>query len=99
MYTYATRRGERFPEKVKHFLKYHLHIALYTYFWFGLFVCGLVAPPHRVAALESDVLSRGWQLSVLSLFLVLPVPVLYVVRMRKRPSAPGNPDGKKGGSA
>jgi hypothetical protein len=67
-----------------HFLKYHLHIALYTYFWSGLFVCGLLAPPDRVAALDTRIVSQGWQLSLISVFLILPVPVLYVIRMRKK---------------
>jgi len=68
---------------LKRFLKYHLHVALYTYFWFGLFVCGLVAPPDRVAALETDLISKGWHLSILSLVLILPVPIIYCIRMRK----------------
>ena len=67
----------------KYFLKFHLHIVLYTYFWFGLFVCGLLAPPHRVAELGSDLVSRGWQLSLLSVFLIFPVPLIYLVRMRR----------------
>jgi len=63
-------------------LKAHLHIALYTYFWFGLFVCGLAAPPHRVESLGSGVVTRGWQLSLLSTLLLLPVPLVYALRMR-----------------
>ena len=79
----AHRRS--FGGRLIRFLKYHLHIALYAYFWFGLFVCGLVAPPERVAVLETDLISKGWHLSVLSVILILPVPILYIVRMRKEP--------------
>jgi len=81
------RRAARIPgRKVLRFLKYHLHIVLYTYFWFGLFVCGLLAPANRVAELETNLISAGWQLSLISVFLILPVPVIYVVRMRKKTS-------------
>ena len=69
--------------KLKDILKYHLHIVLYSYFWFGLFVCGLVAPDWRVAELKSEVITEGWHLSLLSLVLILPVPVIYYVRVRR----------------
>ncbi|MFC1889159.1 hypothetical protein ACFL4G_05325 [Thermodesulfobacteriota bacterium] len=69
--------------RVTRFLKVHLHITLYTYFWFGLFVCGLVAPRDRVAVLETDLVSRGWHLSLISLFLILPVPILYLLRIAR----------------
>ena len=78
-----SQAGKTFGGKVIHFLKYHLHIALYTYFWFGLFVCGLVAPPDKVAALETGLISKGWHLSLISVFLILPVPIIYLVRMRR----------------
>ena len=68
---------------VKEFLKYHFHIVLYSYFWFGLFVCGLVAPEGRVAELGSSVITKGWHLSLLSLALILPAPVVYYLRMRR----------------
>lgn len=68
--------------KLTELLKYHLHILLYTYFWLGLFICGLVAPQHRIDLLESDLITQGWHLSLLSLFLVLPVPIIYFFRMR-----------------
>jgi hypothetical protein len=78
-----THRRGKYGRKVMHFLKYHLHIALYAYFGFGLFVCGLVAPPDRVAGLETHLISKGWHLSLMSLFLILPVPIGYLVRMRR----------------
>lgn len=68
-------------KKLKDFLQYHLHIVLYTYFWFGLLICGLTAPDERVAQLQSEVITKGWHLSLLSLVLILPVPVLYGIRM------------------
>jgi len=70
-----------FAKKLGNFLRYHLHIVLYSYFWFGLFVCGLAAPDDRVAQLESVVITKGWHLSALSLVLILPVPILYCLRM------------------
>jgi len=85
------RTGSIWWRKGKDFVKFHLHITLYTYFWFGLFLCGLLAPAQRVAALESDLISRGWHLSVLSVFLILPVPVIYILRMRNRAAGLGKP--------
>ena len=73
--------------KLVHLLKYHLHVILYSYFWLGLFVCGLVAPDERVAGLGSGLVTRGWHLSLLSVLIVLPVPVLYVLRFRRRSPA------------
>ena len=70
--------------RLKDTLRVHLHAILYAYFWLGLFVCGLVVPPERIAALDSDLITAGWHLSLLSVLLVLPVPVLYVWRMRAR---------------
>lgn len=70
-------------EKIRRLIRYHLHILLYTYFWFGIFVCGLAAPEDRVKDLGSAVITQGWHLSLLSLVLILPAPVLYVLRMKK----------------
>ena len=67
--------------RLKGFLKYHIHIVLYSYFWFGLFICGLAAPDDRVLELESGLITKGWHLSLLSLVLILPVPILYLARM------------------
>ena len=64
------------------FLRYHLHIVLYSYFWFGLFICGLAAPDERVAELGSGVITKGWHLSLLSMLLILPVPLYYWWQMR-----------------
>lgn len=68
-------------KKMKDFLKDHLHIVLYSYFWFGLFICGLAASDERVAELQSGVITKGWHLSLLSMVLILPVPVLYYIRI------------------
>ena len=69
--------------RTTHLLKYHLHILLYAYFGVGLFVCGLLAPEERVRALGSGFITQGWHLSVLSVVLVLPVPVVYCLRLRR----------------
>lgn len=73
----------RASHRLKGLVRDHLHIVLYFYFWFGLFVCGLAAPQERVAQLGSGVVQKGWHLSALSLVLILPVPVIYFVRMRR----------------
>ena len=67
-------------KKAVYFLKYHFHVVLYFYIWFGVFICGLVAPPDRVKELGSGVFTEGWHLSLLSCFVVLPWPVIYVIR-------------------
>ncbi|HUT52357.1 MAG TPA: hypothetical protein VM658_03100 [bacterium] len=67
-------------KKLAYLVKYHFHAILYLYVWFGLFICGLAAPQHRVALLDSRLITQGWHLSLLSLILVLPWPIIYVVR-------------------
>ena len=68
---------------LRNILRDHLHAILFSYFWLGLFVGGLVAPVERVLQLESNWLTQGWQLTFLSLVLVLPAPIVYIYRMRK----------------
>ncbi|MDP8255340.1 MAG: hypothetical protein P9M14_06290 [Candidatus Alcyoniella australis] len=79
----ADQSGQGAINSIGRFLKYHLHVALYTYFWFGLFVCGLLAPDDRIRALDTNLISHGWHLSLLSMLLVLPVPIIYLLRMRR----------------
>ncbi len=69
-------------KKLAYILKYHFHVMLYFYVWFGLFVCGLVAPEHRVAGLKSAMIAHGWQLSLLASLIVLPWPIIYLVRFK-----------------
>ncbi len=68
---------------LKKLFRDHLHAILYSYFWLGLFVGGLVAPEERVLQLESDWLIHGTQLTFLSLILVLPALIIYILRMRQ----------------
>jgi hypothetical protein len=70
--------GKDLKSKLLYVLKYHLHILLYTYFWFGLFLCGLFAPDERILELGSNVIKKGWHLSAFSACLILPVPALYL---------------------
>lgn len=77
-------------KKLLYLLKYHFHALLFSYVWFGLFVCGLVAPEDRVRALGSSLITKGWHLSLLSMVLVLPMPIIYYLRMRR-----GNEPGPK----
>ena len=60
----------------------HLHAILFSYFWLGLFVGGLVAPAERVWRLESQLVTEGWQLTLLSMVLVLPAPLFYIFRIK-----------------
>jgi hypothetical protein len=69
-----------FWKKLVYLVKYHFHALLFTYIWFGLFVCGLTAPEHRVRELGSGLITQGWHLSALSCLLVLPWPVFYIIR-------------------
>ena len=66
--------------KLVYLIKYHFHAILFFYVWFGLFVCGMAAPQDRVAELGSGLITKGWHLSVLSVFLVLPWPIIYLIR-------------------
>ena len=68
-------------EQLKHLLKYHLHVLIYSYFWLGLFICGLLAPQHRIDLLESTFITQGWHLSALGLVLILPIPLIYCYRI------------------
>jgi len=63
----------------------HLPILLYGWFWFGMFLCGLLAPPDRVAALESEWLTEGWQLSAMSAVFGVAIVTAYFVRIRPKP--------------
>ena len=79
--------GISYPEKgamkkAVYIVKYHFHAVVYFYVWFGLVVCGLAAPPERVAKLGSGLITQGWQLSLLATLLVLPWPIIYAVRFR-----------------
>ncbi|MDC0231402.1 hypothetical protein OAK19_05500 [Aureispira] len=64
-------------------IKYHLHILLYFYFWLGIFIGGLVAPIERIEMLNSNVITEGWHISLLSVFLIFPVFVIYSFRMKR----------------
>ena len=74
-----------FPEKgiwkkTVYIVKYHFHAILFFYIWFGLFICGLAAPSERVVELGSAVITKGWHLSLLSTLIVLPWPIIYLIR-------------------
>ena len=60
----------------------HLPALLYGWFFFGMFLCGFLAPDDRVAGLESGLITEGWHLSAMSVVLGLPVVLLYIHRMR-----------------
>ena len=83
--TEIEKRNIAYPEKgiwnkLVYLIKYHFHAILYFYIWFGVFVCGLVAPQERIAELNSGVITEGWHISALSLAFILPWPVIYLLR-------------------
>ena len=65
------------------FLKKHILILLYTYFWLGIFIGGLCAPINRVELLNSPYIKEGWHISLYSLVLFLPIWIIYLIKMRK----------------
>ncbi len=71
-----------FIKKLVYIVKYHFHVILFSYVWFGIFVCGLAAPTDRVADLGSGIITQGWHLSLMSIFIVLPWPIIYVIRFK-----------------
>jgi hypothetical protein len=70
------------PRGARAWLLLHGPVVLYAWFWLGMALCGLLAPPDRVAALHSTLVSEGWHLSLMSCALGLPVLVLYWRRMQ-----------------
>ena len=62
-------------------LHLHLPALLYAWFWFGMFLCGLLAPPDRVLELRSALVTEGWHLSAMACVLGLPPIALYIRRM------------------
>jgi hypothetical protein len=62
----------------------HLPALLYGWFWFGMFLCGLLAPPERVALLESGLVTEGWHLSLMACLFGCPILTAYWLRMSGR---------------
>ena len=44
------------PGRASWFVR-HFSITLYTWFFFGMALCGLLVPPERVAVLESGIIT------------------------------------------
>jgi len=66
------------------FVKRHLHALLYAGFWLSLAGYGLVAPPERVALLDSGLVTEGWHLTLMAVCFGSPVLLLYWLRMKPR---------------
>ena len=64
------------------FIKHHTHVLLYAGFWISLAGYGLLAPPERVALLDSGLVTEGWHLTAMALVFGGPVLFLYWWRMR-----------------
>ena len=75
-------RADVEPVETVPWLQLHLPALLFAWFWFGMFLCGLLAPPDRVADLGSAILQEGWHVSVMCVLLGLPVVLLYWRRVR-----------------
>jgi len=73
---------DRAPLQASSWMQQHLPALLFAWFWFGMFLCGLLAPPDRVADLGSVVLREGWHISLMCLLLGFPVVYLYWRRVR-----------------
>jgi hypothetical protein len=65
------------------FLTNHIHILLYAGFWISLASYGIQAPPDRILLLESQLITKGWHLTLLAFCFGTPVLALYWWRMRK----------------
>ena len=62
----------------------HLPALLYGWFFFGMFLCGFLAPDQRVASLESGLITEGWHLSLMAAAFGTPVLLAYAWRSRRR---------------
>lgn len=71
------------PRKpIRQWLRNHLEITLIGWFFFGMALCGLLAPQERVALLESEVVTQGWHLSLMAICFGTIVVGAYLVRRR-----------------
>jgi hypothetical protein len=66
----------------------HFPALLFGWFFFGMFLCGLLAPEDRVRELESSIITEGWHLSLMSLVFGGLVIAAYILRARKTESTP-----------
>lgn len=64
-------------------IKRHFPALLFGWFWFGMVLCGLLAPADRVAHLESNLVTEGWHLSLMSFVFGAVIMSAYVVRVSK----------------
>lgn len=62
----------------------HLPALLYGWFWIGMVLSGLLAPPERVAMLESGLITEGWHLSLMACCFGIPILGAYWLRMSGR---------------
>ena len=65
---------------IRQWLRDHLEITLIGWFFFGMALCGLLAPEERVALLESDLVTQGWHLSLMAIGFGAIVVGAYVLR-------------------
>ena len=69
--------------KKLHWIELHFPIILYTWFWFGLILCAVFTPEERVLMLKSQVITKGWDLILVSVILSTPIFWMYWKRVSK----------------
>ena len=60
----------------------HLPVALYSFFWAGIFIGGIFAPQERIDLLDSSYLTKGYQISIISCILMWPFIIAYFIRFK-----------------
>ena len=77
------------PVNLRQWLLRHLPVLLYGWFWFGMVLCGFLAPADRVQGLESTLITEGWHLSLMAGIFSAIIFVFYwwrTSRPNKRPN-------------
>ena len=72
------------PLDLTQWLLRHLPVLLYGWFWFGMVLCGLLAPIDRVQELESSIVTEGWHLSLMATVFGSLILFFYWLRITER---------------
>jgi hypothetical protein len=74
---------ETVPRNLWQWFVRHLPALLYGWFWFGMVLCGLLAPKGRVQELESSLVTEGWHLSLMAGVFGAAILSIYYWRMSR----------------